>query len=367
MTSLDKLAKTVYLICFLCTISVASQNLVKNPSFEAFDTCPKTLGTLNTDVKYWSTPTDGSTDYFNACSKAMGTPENFNGSQPADFGVGYAGLYLYAPNDYREYLQAELTQTLIKGKKYRVSFYVSLAERSDFAVKEFGVLFSKNKMEFEGKKQLSAKKRYSKKGNSYNYMEIGYSNFYADTKDWVLVYTQFEAKGNERFMTLGNFKSNPRTRLFKTKRKAKQGAYYYVDMVLVEGVEDNSMANTPKTSYELEKTHVFQNVLFEFDKFTIQKSSRGEIERLHAYLKKDSTLNIAINGHTDSVGSKSYNERLSSKRAAAVADFLHDLGIAKDRISWQGFGGRNPVATNDTEKGRQQNRRVEFVISRVSL
>jgi outer membrane protein OmpA-like peptidoglycan-associated protein len=357
----------VGLSCLLCSTSVASQNLIKNPSFEEFVACPKALGTLNDDVVHWSTPTEGSTDYFNACSRAMGTPKNFNGSQPADFGVGYAGLYLYAPNDYREYLQAELTQTLVKGKKYRVSFYVSLAERSDFAVKEFGVLFSKERMQFEGKKELSGKKRYSKKGNSYNYMEIGYSNFYSDTKDWVLVYTQFEAKGNERFMTLGNFKNNPRTRLFKTKRNAKQGAYYYVDMVLVEAVENNSLAKNTKTSFELEKIHVFQNVLFEFDKFTVQKSSRGEIERLHAYLKKDTTLTIAINGHTDSVGSNHYNKRLSTKRAAAVADLLYDLGIAKSRIIWQGHGGEKPIASNDTEKGRQQNRRVEFVISRASL
>ena len=153
----------VGIACMLISGTMAAQNLVLNPSFEELENCPKRLGNFNADVKYWSTPTEGSTDYFNACSTAMGTPKNFNGTQPADFGKGYAGLYLYAPDDYREYLQAELSEPLIKGEKYQVSFYVSLAERSDFAIKEFGVLFSKNKMDVAGKKNFRRKKCTSKK------------------------------------------------------------------------------------------------------------------------------------------------------------------------------------------------------------
>lgn len=361
-----KLFFLALLFFVLCVGHTSAQNLVKNPSFEDFVSCPMQLGSFNTDVLNWSTPTEGSSDYFNGCSKVMGTPKNFNGSQPADFGVGYAGLYLYAPNDYREYLQAELTEPLVKGKKYRVSFYVSLAERSDFAIKEFGIVFSKDKMQYEGKKELSAKKRYSKKGNTFNYIEIGYSNFYADTHDWVLVYTQFEARGNERFMTIGNFKSNQRTRLFKTKRNAKQGAYYYVDMVLVESLEKNTSSTLARQSFEIDKTHIFNNVLFAFDKFTIQKDARSELKRLYQYLSKDKSLTIAINGHTDNVGSTIYNQTLSRKRAAAVANYLQELGIPKNRIRWQGHGGAKPIASNDTEKGRQKNRRVAFVISKVS-
>lgn len=364
------------LLCCLCTTVLFCQNLIKNPSFEEFVHCPKELGNFNNDVPYWSTPTEGSTDYFNSCSTTdtMGAPKNFNGTQPADFGKGYAGLYLYAPDDYREYLQAELEQPLVKGAKYRVSFYVSLAERSDFAVKEFGVLFSKDKLQIPGKKELSAKKRYQQKGNDYNFMEIGYTNFYSDTKDWVLVYTQFEAKGTERFVTLGNFKRNARTRLFKTKRNAKQGAYYYVDMVLVEAVDDRIISSTnskesdgKQKTFELDKTHVFENLLFEFDRFDLRETAKKEIVRLYKHVQNDTTLQIAINGHTDIVGSDFYNQRLSSKRAEAVAKYLQKLGLSQNRIVWQGHGGTKPIATNDTERGRQQNRRVEFVISKASL
>jgi len=371
----SKLSKQlVLIICVLFTGNVLAQNLVKNPSFEEYINCPKRLGNFDADVVDWSIPTDGSTDYFNGCSKAMGTPKNFNGTQPADFGKGYAGLYLYAPDDYREYLQAELSEPLVKGEKYQVSFYVSLAERSDFAIKEFGVLFSKDRMEISGKKQLSKKKRYQQKGNEYNFMEIGYSNFYSDTKDWILVHTQFIANGTERYLTMGNFKSNARTRMFKTKRNAKQGAYYYVDLVLVEPLakinaskKDIANSKSSKETFALDKTHIFENVLFDFDRFKLQEASKKEMVALYEYVNIDTTLQIRILGHTDSVGSDSYNQKLSSRRAEAVANYLQKLGLSPDRILWKGHGGKMPIATNDNEAGRRQNRRVEFVISKKEL
>lgn len=369
------LAKKKHLTLFLCIGCMGTlfcQNFIKNPSFEAFSACPKALGNFNEDVDFWSTPTNGSTDYFHACSEAMGTPKNFNGTQPADFGKGYAGLYFYAPNDYREYLQAELSTPLIKDKKYRVSFYVSLAERSDYAVKEFGILFSKDKIEIPVKKELSKKHLYGITTNKYTFMEVGYSNFYSDTKDWIQVYTQFTAKGTERFMTMGNFKRNARTRLFKTKKSAKHGAYYYVDMVMVEALDkvdvvSNSSVSDKKVDvdFELDKTHVFENLLFEFDRFRLHDPAKKEMLALYEYLNEESSFSITIGGHTDSVGSDAYNLWLSKKRAEAVAHHLLKLGLDKDRIQWQGYGGSQPIATNDNELGRQQNRRVEFVIAKV--
>ena len=361
---------TTFFPIMLLASFLHAQNVVKNPSFEDFVNCPKHLGNFDADVAYWSTPTDGSTDYFNGCSTAMGTPKNFNGTQPADFGKGYAGLYLYAPDDYREYLQAELTEPLTKGKKYQISFYVSLAERSDFAIKEFGVLFSKDKLAIASKKELSKKKMYQQKGNQYNYMEIGYSNFYSDTKDWILVHTQFTAKGTERYLTMGNFKSNTRTRMFKTKRNAKQGAYYYVDLVLVEPVNTGKMVSenggTSKSQkiFALNETHVFKNVLFKFDRFKLQEHSKKEMLTLYEHIITDNALHVEISGHTDSIGSEAYNQELSSRRAEAVAEYLQQLGLSKDRIIWRGHGGKKPIASNENEVGRRQNRRVEFVISK---
>lgn len=356
--------------CIFCTTPILSQNLIKNPSFESFENCPKYLGNFDVDVTDWSVPTQGSTDYFNGCSIAMGTPKNFKGKQPADFGVGYAGMYLYAPEDYREYLQAELSKTLVKGKKYRVSFYVSLAELSNVAVKEFGILFSKEKMKITTKKVLSKKLRYQQQDNDYNYMEIGYTNFYLDTQDWILVNTVFEAKGTEQYMIIGNFKKNNRTRLFKTKKYKGKGAYYYIDMVLVKTLDSSRIADITEdyekldANFELDKTHLFKNVLFEFNKFQLLEPAKKEMQRMYGYLNSNMSLKIAIKGHTDAVGNDVYNQELSLKRAKVVADYLLTLGLHKTRVSWMGYGGKTPVASNTTIKGRQENRRVEFVITK---
>jgi len=348
-----------------------SQNLILNPSFEQYEECPLKLGNFENDVIAWSAPTLGSTDYFNACSKAMGTPENFNGKQPADFGNGYAGMYMYAPDDYREYIQVPLAKTLEKDRKYDISFYVSLAERSDFAVKEFGVLLSKNQMHLPIKKELSRMHWYKDKDNVFNYMEIGYTNFYKDTKDWVLVNTQFIAKGTENYLTIGNFNNNAKTRKFKTKKYAKQGAYYYVDMISLTSSENpgilqadtTALITDDKNTYTLDKVHTFKNVLFEFDDYELLQSAKEDISQIFDYLNTDSTLFISIDGHTDTIGTVSYNQLLSANRCKAVASYLMEIGLPEARISWQGHGGNRPIADNKTEKGRQLNRRVEFVIS----
>lgn len=356
--------------CVFYATSMLPQNLIKNPSFESFENCPKYLGNFNVDVIDWSIPTQGSTDYFNGCSVAMGTPENFKGKQPADFGIGYAGMYLYAPEDYREYLQAELSETLVKGKKYGVSFYVSLAELSNVAIKEFGILFSKDKMNITTKKILSKKLRYQHKGNDYNYMEIRYTNFYSDTQDWILVNTVFKARGTEQYMTIGNFKKNTHTRLFKTKKHKGKGAYYYIDMVLVKTIDSSRITDIaedyekPDANFELDKTHLFKNVLFEFNKFQLLEPAKKEMQRMYGYLNSNMSLKIIINGHTDTVGNSAYNQDLSLKRAKAVADYLLILGLHKSRVSWKGYGSKTPVSSNATKKGRQENRRVEFVVTK---
>ena len=74
-------------------------------------------------------------------------------------------------------------------------------------------------------------------------------------------------------------------------------------------------------------------------------------------------LRLAVEGYTDSVGGDAYNQRLSEQRGAAVRDYLTQEGMAASSVTTKGFGKTQPVASNATAKGRQQNRRVELVIS----
>jgi len=74
-------------------------------------------------------------------------------------------------------------------------------------------------------------------------------------------------------------------------------------------------------------------------------------------------LNLEVEGHTDSIGSEEFNQRLSEQRAATVREYLVGQGLASESVTATGFGKTMPVATNDTASGRQKNRRVELVVS----
>jgi len=105
------------------------------------------------------------------------------------------------------------------------------------------------------------------------------------------------------------------------------------------------------------------NIFFEFGKATLKQESYPELNRLIKLLTDNPTINIEIAGHTDNVGSDTDNLELSKNRAASVVEYLTKNGIKSNRLTSQGFGETKPVATNDTEEGRQLNRRVEFMVT----
>ncbi len=107
---------------------------------------------------------------------------------------------------------------------------------------------------------------------------------------------------------------------------------------------------------------VLRNIFFDFDKATLRKESTAELENLFEIMQEMPKLKIEISGHTDNKGSAEYNKTLSAKRAKAVVDYLVTKGISADRMRSAGYGKERPVATNDTDAGRQLNRRTEFEI-----
>ncbi|MGA3193344.1 MAG: OmpA family protein, partial [Candidatus Bathyarchaeia archaeon] len=106
-----------------------------------------------------------------------------------------------------------------------------------------------------------------------------------------------------------------------------------------------------------------RGIYFDFDKSTIKPESRPALEDAAKMLKDNPTINVEIQGHTDSVGSADYNLSLSDRRAAAVVAYLvTNLGIDQSRLTSRGYGKTMPIATNSTDAGRALNRRVEFKI-----
>jgi outer membrane protein OmpA-like peptidoglycan-associated protein len=105
------------------------------------------------------------------------------------------------------------------------------------------------------------------------------------------------------------------------------------------------------------------DVLFDTGKTTLKPGAMLTVNRLADFLRSQSSLNVMIEGHTDSVGTDDYNLDLSQRRADAVRTALVSQGIANDRILSRGLGKSFPTASNDSAGGRQQNRRVEVVFS----
>ena len=101
---------------------------------------------------------------------------------------------------------------------------------------------------------------------------------------------------------------------------------------------------------------------FDFNKSSLTPAGKGKVDEAAKIMKDHPTMNVSVEGHTDSIGSEDYNLRLSERRAQTVADHLVGDGINRTRLHVKGLGEANPVADNSTEAGRAKNRRVELIV-----
>jgi len=123
----------------------------------------------------------------------------------------------------------------------------------------------------------------------------------------------------------------------------------------------NSILETRETARGLIVN--ISDVLFDFDRYTLKPGAREKLAKVSGILLAYPGLKIQLEGHTDSVGTDDYNMKLSRQRADAVYDYLVSQGVPAAGLSSVGLGKSDPVASNDTAAGRQQNRRVEMVVS----
>lgn len=144
----------------------------------------------------------------------------------------------------------------------------------------------------------------------------------------------------------------------------KKGYFPISEYLKLDSLED--FASVEKNLYlkKIEKGEVIRlnNIFFDFGKSTLKEESYYELDRLFELMSKNGKMKIEIGGHTDNVGSAEYNKKLSNSRAEAVVNYLVSKGIEKSRLTFNGYGPDQPVATNETDEGRALNRRVEFRI-----
>lgn len=351
-----------------------TDNMVFNPSFEEHLRCPERIDALGvmTSVEAWWQPTGGSSDYFHPCGgRDCNVPRNKLGVQAAHSGDAYCGIYCSQEN-YREYLQTELKEPLKAGRRYRISFWVSLADKSPHAVATLGALLTAERIGDSAwgilmHKEIVALEEDEIQTISTPYtpqMENPSERVLDDAKEWVEVSGEMTASGGERFLTLGNFRSFNHSNVHNRDyaNAILQGAYYYIDDVSVVAIDTDIQTQPTTAAQHIEEGQVVTlwNLFFATGKSDVLPQSHNELYRLRQLMEENPTMKIELRGHTDNQGTAEFNLRLSEARAQAVADYLISHGIDKARIATIGFGKTMPIDSNDTSEGRSRNRRVEY-------
>jgi|GEM_PF-956415 len=205
---LTQMAAIFYLLLFAANSSRAQDNLVPNPSFEEYTECPIT-GSMIWTAQPW-TGVLGSVDYYNECgSDGYGIPESWGGGGYASTGQAYIGLAAYSelyPNA-REYVGVQLTQPLVIGKRYIVEFKLSLIDSTWYGVKKknMGVYISKGEP-IDDIDSLFAAAPYIVRDTNANEF-----NYYYVKDGWDTFTGLYVAKGDETFITIGNFDNDEHT------------------------------------------------------------------------------------------------------------------------------------------------------------
>ena len=367
-----------------------AQNLISDSSFEHNKYIPVILSSIGANNS-WSAPTMGTTDLFCECGKKdkesseAQVPQNPFGTQKANTGKCYAGIYAFSHGDYREYLLTQLSMPMEAGLKYELYMYLSLADYSRVTIEQIGACFLRSKPTFTSSNVIQGLKPIYAKISE----EVG-----SDTVNWHQIIIEYKAKGGEQFLLIGSFDVDdiyptnvkaPKNVRTKINQRTERDAYYYIDDVSLREVHPPYVAkfdtivvakiDTIKPTIfnatdsavgeiALDKSLILKNVLFETGKAVLLPPSYPELDSIIKYLNNKPLLKIEITGHTDNVGNEITNTTLSEKRAQAVADYLVSKRIEPTRITTKGFGSQKPITTNDTEEGRKLNRRVEFMFVR---
>ena len=146
---------------------------------------------------------------------------------------------------------------------------------------------------------------------------------------------------------------------------SKEGYLFYSDNFSLKGIFEVSepyIKDVGLKPIKVGEKIILKNIFYETDSYQLANTSIAELNKLFEFLENNSSLKIEISGHTDNVGTSKYNLELSENRAKSVFDYLIKAGINSDRLEYKGYGELQTVSSNETEKGRAENRRTEIKI-----
>lgn len=370
--------------------SQEGQNLVPNPSFESVGKKPKKLGSIESATG-WVSPTGVRADLFSGSKvEDIAVPNNVYGKENAMDGSNYAGLvgFSYGNKLPRSYVMAKLEAPLKKGMRYCVKFNISLAEASKYASNNIGAKLSKKPFGTDSKVSIIAEPSLLHFSNDHKIMSARYN--------WTEICGLFEAKGGEKYITLGNFNSNEDTKSTRMKKDPKVkvsqtiAAYYYLDNVSVvllgedevcECQADDGGNEYSKTIYSQvftidedmtsEEKIEIQQLYFAFGKRKISAEGEASLDLIAKELDANPDYKLEIAGHSnvmeDSVGSDNdYFADMDNKRIGVVVKYLMDKGVAENRmiVSRKGHTVPNKDSEGELDEDLRmaKNRRVTFKV-----
>ncbi len=331
-------------------------NLVPNPSFEKLrrpmpDVSVEPYLAFRNFIENWTSPTETTPDLlFNINSESANI---------ARTGDQMIGILTHNPNSkrsgvWREYLQIKLDRKMKFGETYLLEFWVKRHLQATMSSNNIGALLSRVPIINKDIRPITDLQLVVNESNIIN----------PNQSEWHKISTSFTANGDEQFLIIGNFFDNEHTTFKKVEQfnePAWHNPYYLLDDVSLRQI---SIIEPSLEDVAIEKGAVIRldRIYFEFDKWNLLPESFVQLDQLVKLLNKYPNMQIAINGHTDSKGSLNYNKLLSDNRAQAVYSYLISQFIDNTRLEFKGYGEAYPIASNKTDEGRQNNRRVEFVV-----
>lgn len=360
-------------------------NLVPNPGFEEYEDRLRRDGQFDLTTS-WFNPTPQISDLFASeiKSRYVAVPDNKFGTQEPFEGGNYAGVVMYSFRNRvpRTYISVELKSRLKKNGLYCVRYRASLAERSMHAVNNLGAHLSSSKPSLKSAISMELSDAVLSDKNE----------IVTDTEGWWQYCTRINAKGGERYLTLGNFMPDSRTNTREVPladRYAEEGAepmaYYYIDDVEVYEVAANETcgcagskipeskvifsSTTPLTDDMTitEKVEAVDVYFYQYQSDVVSIAQRS-IDKIIELLEANPMMRIRVIGHTDNEEAELAKTEmqlrdLGNQRAMKVMTYMVSKGIDRKRIITESVDNKEPASTRSTPLSIAQNRRVEFKIA----
>lgn len=374
----------------MTAISQEGENLVPNGSFESTDGKVKKLGAIESATG-WTSPTGVRADLFTPSKVPdINVPENKYGKEDAKDGTNYVGIvgFSYGNKVPRSYVMTKLDAPLKKGMRYCVKFNVSLSEASKYASNNIGVNFSK--------KPFATDEKIIIKDVAHILHPENDNKKFNQSFAWEQICGTFTAEGGEKYITIGNFYADDKTKS-ESNKKSKElkvdqviAAYYFIDDVSVILLDTDQMCDCliaeDKNEYSTtiyqkainlnDKMTVTQKIeahqtYFAFGKTTLTPVGQESLDFIAEQLKANPSLKLEVQGHSDAMEDKVGEEKpvyadMATKRVNTVIAYLMEKGIAETRLIPSSQGSEIPneeISEGDDDDLRMaKNRRVTFKV-----